>query len=350
MSLLFTTLLLAAAKPASAKISSSSSIINNNGPHRSLGGPDPDVKYHFFCGTTFADIQTDTCSERQWCPSASDDECLVPGHTCFANTPCDARLIEGISVPTYSLSLYPEYKDATDKMFCGDDYQEALSACEAGDEKAQARHCPNGISDCPEGQFCFIDMPCSYFVMTSPLVQALGSPNDVPVEEEDLPDPGSDESHFFCGATFAQAADNCSSKTWCRSGTNQECPNGEICFVSVDNMNSKCEINAIVKAEYEAGLMTSPGQQGATVPTQRPTLSPISSSDDRNKLFCGFDWNDASSNCDLSRFCPGGTDEECPPGMSCQEYTTCDASTLTAAPSGSPTPIPTVSVWNRVTT
>ena len=185
---------------------------------------DPDIKYHFFCGSDFADIQTDTCAGRQWCPSASDDECLVPGHTCFANTPCDARLIEDISVPTYSLSLYPEYQDATDKMFCGTDYQEALAVCEVGDETAKGRHCPNGISDCPDGQFCFVDMPCSYFVMTSPLVSELGSPNDIEVVEDDLPDPGSLESHYFCGATFVQAADNCSPSTWCRGGTIRNVP------------------------------------------------------------------------------------------------------------------------------
>lgn len=305
--------------------------------------PQPDVKYFFFCGSDFADIQTDTCSQRQWCPSASDDECSVPGHTCFANTPCDARLIEDIAVPTYSLSLYPEYKDATDKMFCGVDYQEALSVCEVGDEQAQGRHCPNGISDCPSGQFCFIDMPCSYFVMTSDLIN-VENPNDIEVIEEDLPDPGSLESHYFCGATFSQAAENCSSKTWCRTGTNQECPNGEICFVSVDNENPKCEINTIVKAEYEAAQIAQAEEDASPKdPTKRPTISPISSTDDKNKLFCGFDWNDASSNCDLTRFCPGGTDEECPPGMSCQQYTTCDASVLTFMPSGSPTPGPTVS-------
>ena len=195
-------------------------------------------------------------------------------------------------------------------MFCGEDYPEALSVCEVGDEKAQSRHCPNGISDCPSGQYCFIDMPCSYFVMTSPLISALENPNDMTVIEEDLPDPGSLESHYFCGATFSQAADNCSSKTWCRTGTSQECPNGEICFVSVNNENPKCEINAIVKAEYEAQQLIQVEEANRPkVPTRIPTLSPIAEGDERNKLFCGFDWNDASSNCDLGRFCPGGTDE-----------------------------------------
>jgi hypothetical protein len=78
----------------------------------------------------------------------------------------------------------------------------------------------------------------------------------------------------------------------------------------VDNENPKCEINAIVKAEYEAAQMAQVEEDARPkIPTGVPSLNPISSSDDKNKLFCGFDWNDASSNCDLSRFCPGGTDE-----------------------------------------
>lgn len=269
--------------------------------------PVPDIQYHFFCGSDFADIQTDTCASRQWCPSSSDDECLVPGHTCYANTPCDARLIEGIAVPTYSLSTYPEYQDPSDKMFCGTDYAEALSVCEADDEQAVGRHCPNGISDCPSGQFCFIDMPCSHFVMTNPLLSSVQNPNDIVVEQQDLPDPGSAESHYFCGATFRQAAENCSRETWCKTGTNQECPNGMICFVSVNVEREECEINAIVKADQI--LAQQEEKEEEKEPTKRPTLAPINASDDKNKLFCGFDWNDASSNCDLTRFCPGGTDE-----------------------------------------
>jgi hypothetical protein len=311
---------------------------------RQLQGPNPDVKFFFFCGSSFADIQTDTCASRQWCPSSSDDECLVPGHTCFANSPCDARLIDGISVPTYSLSLYPEYRDPTDKMFCGESYPEALQTCEAGGDLAKGRHCPGGQNDCPDGTFCFVDMPCSYFVMTNEAANPMANPNDITVAPVDLPDPGSLESNYFCGATFIQAADNCSSKTWCRTGTNQECPNGEICFVSVNNENPKCEINAIVKAEYQqsaaAAANNSKSPNFVAVPTPKPTGAPITAADDRNKQFCGFDWNDANSNCMLERFCPNG-DGDCAPGMTCHQYTTCNAGELTFYPTERPTPNPT---------
>ena len=302
--------------------------------------PENIQKYKFFCGASFADIQADTCADRQWCPSSSDDECLVPGHTCFANTPCDARTIDGVSVPTYSLSLNPEYRDPTDKMFCGTDYSDAIRTCEAGGETAIGRHCPN--MECPNGLTCFIDMPCSYYVLTDPLANPLNNVNEVEITEEelDLPKPGSLESNYFCGPTFQQAASNCSSKTWCKTGTSQECPNGETCFVSVNTENSECEINAIVKKETLAAQALAAEEAAAAnntplVPTFKPTNPPLSTTDPKNQNFCGIDWQDASSNCLLERFCPNG-DVDCSEGMTCQEYTNCNAVGLTYMPTKSP--------------
>ena len=295
-------------------------------------------KYKFFCGASFADIQADTCHDRQWCPSSSDDECLVPGHTCFANSPCDARTIENVQVPTYSLSLHPEYRNPTDKMFCGTDYGDATRTCEAGGDEARGRHCPD--MECPTGQTCFVDLPCSYWVLTDPLSNPLNSVHDMEVTEEelDLPKPGSMESNYFCGPTFQQAAATCSSTTWCRTGTSQECPNGETCFVSVNTENENCEINAIVKAEY--GLVQEAAEEEAdrpiaTIPTLHPTNPILASNDPKNKMFCGETWNDASENCELERFC-GYDDSVCPEGMECFDYTNCHAGELTFKPTQTP--------------
>jgi len=300
-------------------------------------------KYKFFCGSSFADIQSDTCSQRQWCPSSSDDECLVPGHTCFANTPCDAREIEDISVPTYSLSLHPEYRDPTDKMFCGVDYADASSTCQAGGDEAMERHCPD--MKCPDGLVCFIELPCSYFVLTDPLANPLSNIDEIEVTEEelDLPKPGSLESNYFCGATFQQAAASCSSQTWCRTGTSQECPNGETCFVSVDIENSECEINAIVKKEYGIAKEEAAAEAALaadrpavpTVPTIKPTNMPLAPNSPKKKSFCGIDWEDANDHCVLDRHCPH-VNEDCPEGMKCFEYTNCHANGLTYMPTKSP--------------
>jgi hypothetical protein len=300
---------------------------------------DPNLKYKFFCGSSFADIQLDTCASRQWCPSSSDDECLLPGQTCFANTPCDARTIENVQVPTYSLSMNPAYNTPQDKMFCGTTYSEALATCQAGGDTAIGRHCPD--ESCPDGQFCFIDMPCSYFVLTDPSANPLSNVNELEISEEELelPDPGTMESYYFCGPTFQQAAADCSSKTWCRTGTNQECPNGETCFVSVNNENPSCEINAIVKKEYEEAQLLADNNINQE-PTSKPTNSPLSDTDERNMQFCGMDWNDASNNCFIERHCPNG-DKDCISPMTCQTYTQCSAVGMTGSPTPEPTPVPT---------
>ena len=308
---------------------------------------DPDAanhKYRFFCGSSFADVQADTCGGRQWCPSSSDDECTVPGHACFANTPCDARLIEDVSVPTYSLSARPGYDDPTDRMFCGVDYADAVAACEAGGEEGAGRHCPD--MECAiSGQVCFIDMPsCSYLAMTNPDADPLAGVSAVPVSETEaeLPDPGSELSTTFCGPTFQEAASACSSGTWCRHGNSQECPNGETCFVGVNADNPECEINAIMKKEWEEGgaAQQSDGGGGASdapssmvgIPTTTAAATALSPTDPRNQNFCGLDWEDASSNCDLGRFCPNGDGDCVEEGHACQTYTTCQAADMTFTP------------------
>ena len=292
-----------------------------------LAQPSSEHKFHFFCGSSFADIQADTCADRQWCPSSADDECDVPGHTCFANTPCDARDIENIKVPTYSLSLHSEFRDPTDKMFCGTDYGDAIRTCEAGGKEAAGRHCPD--MNCPSGQTCYLDLPCSYFTMTNPAANPFGNLDEMEATDAALPRPGSMESHYFCGLTFQQAAQSCSSQTWCRTGTSQECPNGETCFVSVNAENPACEINALTKKEYEAKAATSAAPSPKVMtPTLRPTNAPLKASDPKNRMFCGHDWNDASANCVLERHCPNG-DSDCVSvngeKMKCFDYTQCDA-------------------------
>ena len=310
---------------------------------------DPDAanhKYRFFCGSSFADVQADTCAGRQWCPSSSDDECALPGQACFANTPCDARLVPDVSVPTYSLSSHPEYADPTDRMFCGSDYADAVSACEAGGDEGASRHCPD--MECAlAGQVCFIDLPtCSYFVMTNPEANPLAGVGSVPVSdtEMELPDPGSELSTTFCGPTFQEAASACSSETWCRYGNSQECANGMTCFVGVNADNPECEINAIVKKEWEEGggaaAAQSDGGGGASsnapssveISATAAAATALSPTDPKNQNFCGLDWEDASSNCDLNRFCPNGDDDCVEEGHTCQTYTTCQAADMTFTP------------------
>jgi hypothetical protein len=152
------------------------------------------------------------------------------------------------------------------------------------------------------------------------------------------------ESAYFCGPTFQQAASDCSSQSWCRTGTNQECPNGQTCFVSVNADNPECEINAIVKKEYEEAALLAAEEldnntEKNTEPTIQPTNPPISDTDERNMQFCGLDWNDASNNCVKERHCPNG-DSDCVAPMTCHEYTQCSAVGMTGSPTPEPTPMP----------
>ena len=207
--------------------------------------------------------------------------------------------------------------------------------CEAGGDAAKGRHCPD--MNCPAGQTCYIDLPCSYFVLTNPAANPLGNIDEVASESIDLPNPGDLESNFFCGATFQQAAASCSSQTWCRTGTSQECPNGQTCFVSVNTENPKCEINAITKAEYESDIANSraPSPSVVMANTPKPTNSPLQSTDPKNRMFCGHDWNDASSNCALERHCPNG-DGDCDNDLKCFDYTQCNAWGMSYMPTKTP--------------
>ena len=227
-------------------------------------------------------------------------------------------------------------------MFCGSSYPEALATCQAGGESAIGRHCPDEV--CPVGQYCFIDMPCSYFVLTDPAANPLSNVNELEISEEELelPDPGTFESAYFCGPTFQEAASECTSKSWCRTGTNQECPNGQTCFVSVNTVNPECEINAIVKKEYEEAQQQALLEEENDTnkePTVKPTNPPISDIDERNTYFCGVYWNDASKNCVKERHCPNGNGD-CEAPMTCHEYTQCSAVGMTMSPTSEPTPMP----------
>jgi hypothetical protein len=230
--------------------------------------------------------------------------------------------------------LYPEYSDPTDKMFCGVDYSDASSACLAGGAEGASRHCPD--MECAiAGQSCFVDMPCSYFAMTNPEANPLLGFQDmeVSITEMELPDPGTELATTFCGATFQEAAASCSSITWCRNGNSQECPNGMTCFVGVNADNPECEINAITKAEYEEAKLNSkvPSLSNSISPSTLPPVA-LSDTDPKNQNFCGTDWEDASNNCSLERFCPNGDGDCDAEGHTCQTYTTCNAVGMTGAP------------------
>ena len=62
--------------------------------------------------------------------------------------------------------------------------------------------------------------------------------------------------------------------------------------------------------------------------------------DAKNFMFCGEDWSAASASCKdggSPRWCPGGTDEECPDASVCWADTACNMNEFTLAPTERPT-------------
>ena len=111
--------------------------------------------------------------------------------------------------------------------------------------------------------------------------------------------------HSFCGVGYDDAITKCS--THCPSGNLNYCPMGEICFT---------------KTSCDAGLLTI-APHGPT-PTQEPTTpSPVVADSKLNKYYCGYDWKDAQSRCEI--WCPSGSDDDCPADQLCMAFTECHA-------------------------
>ena len=140
-------------------------------------------------------------------------------------------------------------------------------------------------------------------------------------------------SHFFCGASYLEAEENCSVETYCRSGLHSECGDGQYCWPGVKS----CHISDL----------TPPTTPSPTIDTPQPTKSPSDYDDPKNLRFCGKSWSDASDSCKGDRtpkWCPRGSDEECgdDPSMVCWADTMCNILTAVFPPSPQPTDSPTL--------
>lgn len=137
---------------------------NNNNQRRRLedaldnayntGRPGSTYGSTMFCGSSWAEAST-SCDQRQNCPSGQSDECITPGHECWAFTECDTRRGDGEQFSEMHgvtgaenlqasgigaqasggfVDLSKPSPDKTDHYFCGRGYDDAVSQC--------ASHCP----------------------------------------------------------------------------------------------------------------------------------------------------------------------------------------------------------------
>ena len=182
----------------------------------STGMPGSTYGYNMFCGISWAEAST-SCPSRQNCPSGQSDECLMPGHECWAFTECDTRNGEdglqfsethgvsgaenlaAVGVGAVASGGYvdldkPSYNE-TDHSFCGMGYEDAVSRC--------ATHCPSGnLNDCPPGEICFTKTPCDARMLT----RAPQPPG--PTMSPTTPSPvvsSSKLNKYFCGYDWKDA-------------------------------------------------------------------------------------------------------------------------------------------------
>jgi len=182
----------------------------------STGMPGSTYGYNMFCGISWAEAST-SCPARQNCPSGQSDECLTPGHECWAFTECDTRNGEdglqfsethgvtgaenlaAVGVGAVASGGYvdldkPSYNE-TDHSFCGMGYEDAVSKC--------TTHCPSGnLNDCPPGEICFTKTPCDARMLT----RAPQPPG--PTMSPTTPSPvvsSSKLNKYFCGYDWKDA-------------------------------------------------------------------------------------------------------------------------------------------------
>mmetsp|Transcript_30918 Transcript_30918/g.58716 ORF Transcript_30918/g.58716 Transcript_30918/m.58716 type:complete len:222 (-) Transcript_30918:30-695(-) len=116
-----------------------------------------------------------------------------------------------------------------------------------------------------------------------------------------------DSNHYFCGASWDDASQNCDERQQCVGGTDDECESTEarICFGG-----TTCDSRVGHGSKFKF----------ANVPH----------GDISNTRFCGVDWASAIDDCSISTHCPTGFSEECPGVQSCYGGLQCNVQDLLA--------------------
>jgi hypothetical protein len=251
-----------------------------------------------------------------WTDSSYDGDCGLP---------CPGGLNSECPTGQYCYGPIPDcnpiYKVGVSDKWCGSTFEDMASKC--------SKECPGGSDDeCGEGEKCWSDSPCALkksaiadlealegklwcgknykdLVENCPMECPGGSDDecdgdmicfDMSTEEMACNETGVgikdpvDPLHLWCGSTWNNVLEECPMP--CPEGTDEECGAGMICYDLTGN-DKICRTQGI--GVKEKG--------------------------DPNKRWCGSDYNDMMSSC--PRRCPGGSNDECPLGMSCFEGSDC---------------------------
>jgi hypothetical protein len=173
--------------------------------------------------------------------------------------------------------------------FCAVGWSEATVECEtnvnaipcAPDETGTYLPCPlgtfcYGISDCVRATLSPTAMPT---ILTTD-APTTASPSSNPISASDP------ANFYFCGIDLADANENCG--TWCRYGTNEECPEGQTC-----QFDSTCDATALnLTIGWDQRFVTE-------VPSLAPTTYTPTINDNPENLYCSATWlaNDYTGPC-----------------------------------------------------
>jgi hypothetical protein len=129
--------------------------------------------------------------------------------------------------PTKSPTWSPvTYDDEVNTLFCGETFLDASEKC------SQETYCRSGShAECGPNQFCWPGTPCNIVDLipetTSRPTLDTPEPSKSPLAYDDP------STTRFCGYNWTDASSSCTDgrrPTWCRTGSDTECPAGQICF------------------------------------------------------------------------------------------------------------------------
>ena len=332
----------------------------------------------YFCGSNLEEAN-ELCG--QWCRSGEHTEC-PQGQKCFKETACNAtelNLTIGYDesllseVPSMMPTTYKPTEDMNPSdYYCFDAWTDATYDGDCG------LPCPGGLNtECPTGQFCYGPIPdCNPVYKVGVSDKWCGSTfedmadkcaKECPGGTDDECDEGETcwggspcalkksaiadlealEGKLWCGKNYKDLVENCPME--CPGGSDDECDGDMICFdMSTEEMS--CNETGVGIREPVDPLHLWCGATWNQVLEECPKACPEGSDEecgpgmicydltgndkicrtpgigvkekgDPQKRWCGADYNDMMSSC--PRRCPGGSNDECPLGMSCFEGSDC---------------------------
>jgi len=273
-----------------------------------------------------------------------------------------------------------------DRFFCGATWSDAIVQCNTNPD---AVPCPPGGPDCPSGTICFGHLGCTPMTDEPTVVPTPAPTTAAPTTLSPTSSPiaAADEANArFCGTSQEDVDGRCDAAAssydpsidvfgsrynvtglkWCRYGTDDECPEGQTCFLDTTcnatelnitlqwdlsliteeptpsptslaptiDLNPKdfyCQSSWVDGATYEGACgIPCPSGQSTDCPSGEVCIEGLSNcnKDLKGTKWCGATFQDMADRC--ADECPYGTDEECPVGQTCWGDSPCPDKLLLA--------------------